>query len=114
MLKVRGIGETKDLQMWAAAMANFIGRGAIAVEEDTENFIREQVDFPKRTTPRPETPITDVRELLQGNIDGMQGGPTGGTIGNGSVRTKGNNVPQASRAKPAGGTGGQVQKGKRG
>jgi hypothetical protein len=95
-LKVRNIGETKDLQMWAAAMANLIGRGAIAVDEDTEDFIREQVDFPRRTTPRPETPITDVRELLQGVVPGQGGGSiaanqTGAGVGQKSAtNTKGN------------------------
>lgn len=58
-LKVRNIGETKDLQMWSAAMANLVGKGAIEVDEDTENFIRTQVDFPRRTTPRDTPSATD-------------------------------------------------------
>lgn len=64
-LKVRNIGETKDLQMWASAMANLVGKNAIQVDDDTENFIRAQVDFPKRSTPRYEPPApTKVTELI--------------------------------------------------
>lgn len=62
-LRVRNIGETKDLQMWAAAMSNLVGRGAIAVDEDTENFIRDQVDFPRRTTPRPVVVTNTVEDI---------------------------------------------------
>lgn len=50
-LDVRNIGETKDLQMWAAAMANLIKQKAIQVDDETEQWIRRQVDMPKRTTP---------------------------------------------------------------
>lgn len=76
-LKVRNIGEVKDLQMWASAMANLVGKGAIEVDEDTENFIRAQVDFPKRTTPRPAVVTTNVEDIYNENPDGTSGtGPT--------------------------------------
>lgn len=83
-LMVRNIGETKDLQMWAAAMANLIGRGAIEIDEDTENFIRKQVDFPRRTTPRPETVPTLIEEQLKGDVPTNGNGP--GTVPN-TIRT---------------------------
>jgi hypothetical protein len=82
-LQVRNIGETKDLQMWSAAMANLIGKEAIQVDEDTENFIRAQVDFPKRTTPRYEPPApTKVTELI---TDAHGEAIDGGGTGNGKV-----------------------------
>lgn len=62
-LKVRNIGEAKDLQMWSSAMSNLIGKGVIEVDEDTENFVRAQVDFPKRTTPRSKIVTTNVEDI---------------------------------------------------
>jgi hypothetical protein len=50
-LKVRNVGEVKDLQMWAAAMRNLIDVGAITVDEQTEAWIRDQLDMPKLQTP---------------------------------------------------------------
>jgi len=49
-LKVRNVGEAKDLQMWSAAMRNLIDVGAITVDEETEAWIRSQVDMPKLQT----------------------------------------------------------------
>lgn len=44
-MKVRNIGETKDLQMWASAHANLITAGAITLDTDTENWYRENLDM---------------------------------------------------------------------
>lgn len=49
-LKVKNIGETKDLQMWAAAIANLIKTGGIQVDDEFEQWVRAQVDGPKRTS----------------------------------------------------------------
>lgn len=97
-LKVRNIGEVKDLQMWSAAMSNLIGKGAIEVDEDTENFIREQVDMPKRTTPRPITVPGNTEELINASspttdinatstTDKTGTTPTGTKNGTGKVTT---------------------------
>jgi len=67
-LKVRNLGESKDLQMWAAAMNNLITSGAITVDEETEAWIRDQVDMPKLQTPWvpfEKRPVR-IQELLQG------------------------------------------------
>lgn len=48
-LKVRGVGETKDMQMWAAAMRNLLQVDAITVDEATEQWIRQQMDMPRFT-----------------------------------------------------------------
>lgn len=88
LLKVRNIGETKDLQMWSAAMANLMKANAIQVDEDTENFIRDQVDFPKRTTPRYEPPPPDkVTEFISATEGEGQEDNSGNGGGNGKVLT---------------------------
>ena len=45
-MRVRNVGETKDLQMWASAHANLITSGAISMNADTENWYRENLDMP--------------------------------------------------------------------
>jgi phage gp29-like protein len=52
-LKLRNIGETKDLQMWASAIANLIAQNAITVDEETEQWVREQIDAPELIGGRP-------------------------------------------------------------
>lgn len=52
-LQVRNIGEAKDIQMWASAMANLISQEAITVDLETEQWIREQIDMPAKLGPRP-------------------------------------------------------------
>lgn len=67
-LKVRNVGEVKDLQMWSAAMRNLIESGAISVDELTEAWIRDQMDMPKLQSdwvPFEQRP-TRIQELLQG------------------------------------------------
>jgi hypothetical protein len=49
-LRVRNVGETKDLQMWSAAMRNLINADAIQVDDETEQWIRQQMDMPRRTS----------------------------------------------------------------
>jgi len=45
-MRVRNIGETKDLQQWAAAMANLAGQNLITLDVDTENWVRSKIDAP--------------------------------------------------------------------
>ncbi len=47
-LRVRNIGESKDLQMWASALANLIARNAITVDYEFEQWVRQIVDAPKK------------------------------------------------------------------
>jgi hypothetical protein len=51
LLKVRNVGEVKDMQMWASAMNNLITAEAISVDEATEAWIRDQMDMPRLQTP---------------------------------------------------------------
>lgn len=92
-LCVRNIGETKDLQMWSAAMANLINAEAIYVDDETEQFIRRVVDMPKRITPRP-VPLLgphDTRQqtLLQGVVPGTDDKTPAQKAGNGKTGTTG-------------------------
>lgn len=86
-LRVRNIGEAKDLQMWSAAMANLINAEAIQVDDDTEQFIRKVVDMPKRISPRIVPSPKDTKEniLLQGQYTGN--GTKGTTGASGQVQT---------------------------
>jgi hypothetical protein len=45
-MRVRNVGETKDLQMWASAIANLLAQQAITPDFETEQWIREQIDMP--------------------------------------------------------------------
>lgn len=73
-LRVRGVGETKDMQMFASALRNLADTDLITIDEPTEQWVRQQFDMPRLTTPwtppseRPER----VQELIQ--VGGKQGG----------------------------------------
>lgn len=47
-LRVRNIGEGRDMQMWCSAMANLIAQNAITVDLATEQWIRQQIDAPMK------------------------------------------------------------------
>ena len=47
-LRVKNIGETKDLQMWASAISNLVKQGAIQADDEFEQWVRANVDAPKR------------------------------------------------------------------
>ena len=85
-LMVRNVGEVKDMQMWAAAMANLVTSGAIQVDDDTENFLRKVVDIPKRTSPRTNldapAKVTEI-ESTGGHL--ANGNGNGGGAGKGAV-----------------------------
>jgi hypothetical protein len=73
-LQVRNIGEAKDLQMWAAAMSNLKRHGLIQIDDETEQWIRKQMQMPRRTTGfEPEEP-GGIIENIQKRIDVIEGG----------------------------------------
>lgn len=88
-LKVRNIGETKDLQMLGSALANLISQGAITVDDDTENHIREIFDFPSIipgsvTRVAPQNPANPVQAVgKQGAAPTPQTTPQKGATKNG-------------------------------
>jgi len=84
-LKARGVGEVKDLQMWASAMKNLKDSNLISIDESTEQWIRAQMDMPALTSEW--TPITQRPEVVR-----EQGKPSEfdtGTNGNNSTSPNG-------------------------
>jgi len=55
-LKVRNIGETRDLQMLGAALANLFAQEALTTDVDTENWIREIFDMPGKNLSAAQVP----------------------------------------------------------
>jgi len=78
-VQVRNIGEAKDLQMWAAAMANLVKNNAIQIDDETEQWIRKQMDMPKRTTPYKEKSTQTADGQNQNGARGPQ--TTSGNVG---------------------------------
>jgi hypothetical protein len=72
-LQVRNIGEGKDLQMWASAMSNLVNTRAITVDDDTEQWIRQQIDAPLKLGPRPPDP-DEVAVPQKGDVKGEKTG----------------------------------------
>lgn len=75
-MKVRNIGEAKDVQMWTAGIANMVKSGAITMDLETEQWFRNVLDIPVKLEDRPEFTEQQRREqiLLQGQTD-EQGNP---------------------------------------
>jgi len=82
-LQIKNIGETKDLQQWAAGLANLIARNAITVDLPLEQWVRSIVDAPPkmggRQTPEnnPGSKINPSKGDTQGAEDASDGGNNG-------------------------------------
>lgn len=72
-MRVRNIGETKDLQMWASAMANLAAQNLITLDLETEQWVRENIDAPDKLGGK-QTPEAN-------------GNGAGGGVGRGNVNT---------------------------
>jgi hypothetical protein len=46
IMRVRNLGETKDIQMWSSALANLASQLLITPDPETENWVRENMDMP--------------------------------------------------------------------
>jgi hypothetical protein len=55
-LRVRNIGETKDLQQWASGIANLAARNLITPDIETEQWVRTIIDAPLKRGGK-QTPI---------------------------------------------------------
>lgn len=84
-MKVRNLGEAKDLQMFSAALRNLIDVGGLSVDEETEAWIRNQLDMPKLQSPWVplEKRPARIQELIQASKAST--GDTGNSNGNGST-----------------------------
>lgn len=74
-MKVRNVGETKDLQQMAAAIRNLVLSKAISMDTATENFFRGMFEIPQKVGERPEN-IDDPTAS-----SGFVGRPPTGTVG---------------------------------
>ena len=68
-MRVRNIGETKDLQMWASSHARMVHEGVFTLDTETENFYRENMDMPFLLGPRPE-PVVEEKSSSNGKVKG--------------------------------------------
>lgn len=84
-MKVRGIGEAKDLQMFAAAISNLAQQGVLTVDEETENWARDVIDAPSLKGARPAKsdtqPTQPVDNATSNGHDPAQAGSVGKKLG---------------------------------
>ncbi len=74
-LRARNLGETKDLQQWASAMANLKAQGLVNYTPETEVWVRGIIDAPL-TPGTPEPTATTQRGDVTSQNDGNQGAAT--------------------------------------
>lgn len=88
-IKVRNVGETKDLQMWASAHANLIHEGVITLDDETEDWYRENLDMPFLLGTRPAPVVKEAATSTNGNGNGNKGSVNPGhpNAGTGSTKT---------------------------
>jgi hypothetical protein len=64
-LQVRNVGETKDIQMLAAGLANLASQGLVTMDFETEQWVRRAFDMPaKQTVPAEEAGEAGVNDTL--------------------------------------------------
>jgi hypothetical protein len=71
-MRVRNIGETKDLQQWASGVANLTARNLITPDLETEQWVRTIIDAPLKRGGK-QTPIT--QNPLKGDVTGSEQAP---------------------------------------
>lgn len=76
-MKVRNIGQSRDLQQFAAAMANLIGQNAITPDIETEQWMRQQMDMPRKKG-NEQTPIEKLSAALNGDRNTVDPNANGG------------------------------------
>jgi hypothetical protein len=63
-LMARNLGDTKDLQQTAAALANMFDKEIITPDLETEQWARKVFDMPQKIGPRPTLSPTQIREVI--------------------------------------------------
>jgi uncharacterized protein DUF935 len=74
-LRIRNLGETKDLQQWAAAISNLAAQNLITPDIETEQWVRTVVDAPFKRGGK-QTPL-DVTANQKGDVAGEKQGNMG-------------------------------------
>lgn len=91
--KARNIGETKDLQQLASALANLFAQEAITRDLPTEQWLRKVLDMPRKTGGiEAYPPVTRETITVQGNAPDTT--PTNGHSATTTVTQKGNVKPE--------------------
>lgn len=77
-LKVRNIGETKDLQQWASAISALAAQNLITLDLETEQWVRSKIDAPLKLgdVQTPEANATSTKGAEQSGNKGNSGAPT--------------------------------------
>lgn len=111
-MKVRRLGEARDLQVWASGITALIDKGGITVDLETEQWLREQVDMPRKLGDRPDTLSSEqnITAILEagGAVSDSRGrtpqGAQGAQAGNGpnGASGAGNADPKKSTIGPTG------------
>lgn len=86
---VRNIGETKDSQMWSAAIRNLMQANGITPDMPTEQYLRQVMDMPLKTEERPpfaDSGTSREQVLIQGNTADDDPGTNGTGNRKGDVR----------------------------
>jgi hypothetical protein len=81
-LKVRNIGETRDLQMLASGLSNLVAQGVITMDEPTEAWARRTFDMPNSD---PTTRRAPVNATADTPVAGVSTGPQKGSTKNGKA-----------------------------
>lgn len=93
-MKVRNIGEGRDLQMFASAWANLVAQRLITPDEETEAYVRQVFDFPKKIGKRPAS----ADDPFAARATGVN---TGGGANKGGVKTGAPDDNSGNSEKPA-------------
>lgn len=89
-MRVRNVGETKDLQMWASAHSNLFSQEVLTKTFETEQWYRENLDMPYLTKEEWDAAQQALKDAVT-PFGGSNGAPANGNAnGKGSVDT--NNV----------------------
>jgi hypothetical protein len=96
-MKVRRLGEARDLQVWASGISALIDKGGITVDLDTEQWLREQVDMPRKLGDRPDTLSSEQNIVALLEAAGLKSDERGRTPqGDGGPSGAGNEDPTKS------------------
>jgi len=87
-MRVRNVGETKDLQMFASAHANLITSGALSINLDSENWYRESLDMPYISEEEREAVKAALAAIQSAKAEPFGGNGSGNGSGNGKGAVK--------------------------
>jgi hypothetical protein len=91
LVRARNIGDTRDQQQLASALANMFAQEILTPDLDTENWARRVFDMPRKIGERPEFSPTQIRKIINESIqDGTTPEGVSTSQGNGTTSQKGN------------------------